>query len=359
MRRLLPLLVLLVVAASTACAAPARGPLIFGVDDDTLKWTDDPTTFLTEASDLGVGAVRITMPWRGLRTTAVDDAVLARLDVAATRTRIVLELGGGPGSTPPRTRRLRAAYCSYLGNLLATHRDIRDVVVWMEPNEPLFWRRPDPEAYEALLARCYDVAHRVRPDVNVISSAGPHARVRGAIAPAVWYRQVGEALRKSGRRRPLFDTVGHNVYPDSPFEGPWTAHSGASIDQGDYARLLRVLARAFRGTGQPLPGRAGVTIWYLEDGYQSTVDGHESSYTGAENVAQLLDPGFANLQLASAIWLAYCQPLVGAFFNFQLRDDPSLKGWQSGLLYADGARKSGYLVVRRVIGDAATGQLEC
>src|SRR5436190_20080865 len=115
MRRLVPLLALVVLATACGSAAQARGPLVFGVADDTLKWTDDPSTFLTEAGDLGVGAVRITMPWRGLRPSAVDDAVLARLDVAATKTRVVLEVGGGPGSTPPRTRRLRNAYCSYLG----------------------------------------------------------------------------------------------------------------------------------------------------------------------------------------------------------------------------------------------------
>ena len=73
----------------------------------------------------------------------------------------------------------------------------------------------------------------------------------------------------------------------------------------------------------------------------------------------LLDPAVANLQLASSIWLAYCQPLVGAFFNFQLRDDTSRIGWQSGLLYADGARKPGYLLVRHVLGAAAAGMLEC
>ena len=195
--------------------------------------------------------------------------------------------------------------------------------------------------------------------MNVISSTGPHARVRGAVAPATWYRRVGEALRSSGRRRPLFDTVGHNAYPDSPFEGPWTTHEGPSIDQGDYAKLLATLRKAFRGTAQPLPGRRGVTIWFLEDGYQSSVDGHEDAYVGRENVAVVLDPGFANLQLASSIWLAYCQPLVGALFNFQLRDDTSLRGWQSGLLYADGTRKRGYLLVRQVLASAAAGTLEC
>ena len=359
MRRLVRLTVVLALAGGLAPAAHAGQHLLFGVDDDTLKWTADPAPFLTEAADLGIGAVRVTLPWRGLRAAATDDAVLTRLDAASSHTRIVVEIGGGPGSTPPRTRRQRAAYCSYVGSFLRLHRDIRDVVIWMEPNEPLFWRHPDARAYELLLARCYDVAHAARRDVNVISSTGPHARVRGAVAPATWYQHVGEALRSSERRRPLFDTVGHNAYPDSPFEGPWTTHDGPSIDQGDYAKLLATLQKAFRGTAQPLPGRRGVTIWFLEDGYQSSVDGHENSYLGRENVAVVLDPGFANLQLASSIWLAYCQPLVGALFNFQLRDDTSLSGWQSGLLYADGTRKRGYLIVRQVLARAAAGTLEC
>src|SRR5439155_1297430 len=81
-------------------------------------------------------------------------------------------------------------------------------------------------------------------DAHDISSAGPHARVRGAVAPGLWYRRVGDALRASHRRRPIFDTVGHNAYPDSPFEGPWTTHDGPSIDQGDYAKLLAALRTA-------------------------------------------------------------------------------------------------------------------
>src|SRR5437763_2289338 len=361
MRRLVRLAVVLVLALTggLAPAAHAGRHLLFGVDDDTLKWTPDPLPFLADAHDLGVGAVRVTLPWRGLRAAASDDAVLTRLAAASSLTRIVVEIGGGPGSTPPRTRRQRAAYCSYVGSFLRSHRDIRDVVIWLEPNEPLFWRHPDARAYERLLARCYDVAHTVRPDVNVISSAGPHARVRGAVPPGLWYRRVGDGLRASRRKRPLFDTVGHNAYPDSPFEGPWTTHDGPSIDQGDYGKLLAALRTAYRGTAQPLPGRRGVTIWYLEDGYQSSVDGHEDAYVGRENVAVFLDPGFANLQLASSIWLAYCQPLVGALFNFQLRDDTSLRGWQSGLLYADGTRKRGYLLVRQVPASAAAGTLEC
>ena len=46
------------------------------------------------------------------------------------------------------------------------------------------------------------------------------------------------------------------------------------------------------------------------------------------------------LQLRDALELAYCQPAVGAFFNFQLVDEEQLGGWQSGLLWADGSREA-------------------
>src|SRR5438105_11713480 len=107
MRRLVPLLALVVLATACGSAAQARGPLVFGVADDTLKWTDDPSTFLTEAADLGVGALRVTTPWRGLQTSAVGAAVLARLDAPAAQTRVVAAIGGGRRSTRPRTRRPR------------------------------------------------------------------------------------------------------------------------------------------------------------------------------------------------------------------------------------------------------------
>ena len=60
-------------------------------------------------------------------------------------------------------------------------------------------------------------------------------------------------------------------------------------------------------------------------------------------------------QIRNALELAYCQPAVGAFFNFQLTDQTDLGGWQSGLLWADGTPKL-YRLFRqssRVIGDDA------
>jgi hypothetical protein len=357
-RRLLPIVVLVCICAPAAHAG--RG-LLVGVDDDALKW-EPSAQFLAPVQDLGLGAVRVTFDWRPGRTRpSISDAdELVNVRSAAEMTRVVVEVGGGRRSVPPRTRRQRAQYCAFVAGILRAAPGVRDVAIWTEANQPRFWRHPDARAYVRLLARCYDVLHRVRRSVNVIASVGPHKRIRGAIGPVRWYRQLGAAYRASGRRRPIFDTVGHNAYPDSPFEPPWTVHRrGPSIDQGDYPRLMRVLSRAFGRTAQPLPGRRGVTIWYLEDGYQSSVEERREAYHGKENVAELLDPGFQGWQLQASVRLAYCQPAVGAFFNFQLRDDPSLVGWQSGVLYADGTPKPAYELLRDALTDVAAGTVAC
>ena len=57
--------------------------------------------------------------------------------------------------------------------------------------------------------------------------------------------------------------------------------------------------------------------------------------------------------------LAACQPAVGAFFNFQLTDEPDLGRWQSGLLWADGTKKPSYQIVKEAITAVAGGEIDC
>jgi hypothetical protein len=40
---------------------------------------------------------------------------------------------------------------------------------------------------------------------------------------------------------------------------------------GDWEKLMKALTTAFEGTAQPLPGQ-GPEIWWLELGYQTTID---------------------------------------------------------------------------------------
>src|SRR5262249_287700 len=146
--------------------------------------------------------------------------------------------------------------------------------------------------------------------------------------------------------------------------------------QGDYLRLMGVLTAAFDRTAQPIPGAgtietpasgAGrnaqpalswpVTIWYLEDGFETVVPSDKRArYTGREpnrQLVQALAPKVGGVptldqagQLKDAAELAFCQPAVGAFFNFQFMDEVGLGGWQSGLLWADGTPKPSYEPVK-------------
>ncbi|HEV8259909.1 MAG TPA: hypothetical protein VGQ19_04030, partial [Burkholderiales bacterium] len=64
-------------------------------------------------------------------------------------------------------------------------------------------------------------------------------------------------------------------------------------------------------------------------------------------------------QLADALRLAYCQPYVGAFFNFLLADERGLGGWQSGLLWANWQPKPSYRAFALAAADVKRGRVDC
>ncbi len=189
-------------------------------------------------------------------------------------------------------RRTQARYCAYARSALALVPDARAIVVWNEANSRTYWNGT-PSEYEALLARCYDTLHRTGLTV-LDSTASAHA-------PEAFLRAVGAAYRASGRTRPLVDAFGHNPYPASWSEPPNVMHRPGFVGEGDYARLVRVLEAAF--------GRAP-KIWYLEDGFQSTVPlPLRGRYNGRETV-RTLTPAQHARELGDAIRLAACQPDV-------------------------------------------------
>jgi hypothetical protein len=201
----------------------------------------------------------------------------------------------------------------------------------------------------------------------------PQAASHVSISPGNWYRGLGAAYKASARSGPIFDTVGHNAYPERTSERPWVLHSSSAISEGDYDKLMQALVDGFGGTGQPVPGQGRVTIWYMEQGFQSTIEfGKARLYTGRETDRYALPPwssrGTAGVtgpapdqatQLGDAVRLAYCQPNVGAFFNFELADEPSLGGWQSGVLWTDFTPKPSYFALKRAIAAVASGSVDC
>jgi len=286
---------------------------------------------------LGARAVRVWVPWSGERApSGARRDELARAEQAARRTSVVLAVFGFARSTPS-TPRGRARYCGYARRVLDLVPDARAIVVWNEANSPTYWHGT-PSTYAALLARCYDELHR-RGLTVLDSTASAHE-------PERFLERVGEAYRKSGRTRPLVDAFGHNPYPASDDEPPAATHARGFLGIGDYARLARVIRSSF---GRPYD------VWYLEDGYQSSVPRPLARrYSGRENVG-VVAPSVQARRLADAIALAACQHGVRAFFNFELVDETRLAGWQSGLVWRGVHRKPAARAFARAARSAASG----
>jgi hypothetical protein len=358
----LRLLSAVLIALALAPAASASTNLRLGFDDDTLKWMSRPNGDVGVHHDLGVRTTRITIPWRRgeVRPRRVSQTYLNRAAKAIVLGQDIVIAVYGPASEAPVDALWRSQYCSYVHHVLAVIPRIAGVVIWNEANSPRYWPSgAGAPAYEQLLATCWDTLHRLRHPVNVIDSTASH------YDPAGFIRALGDAYRESGRMRPIVDTFGHNPYPETASELPWTRHPFTdTIGEGDYAALVDALTAAFQFTGQPLPSAVSPTLWYLEDGFQTAVPPElQRLYTGRENDPFVVPPiGEGTTQAAQlhdAVDLAYCQPAVGAFFNFELIDEHRLVGWQSGLLYTNGTRKPSFLAFRDVVAAVVHKRIEC
>jgi hypothetical protein len=368
-------------------ASTSGRTFLVGVAEDGPRWgRSRPVKVLGRA--LGLKAVRITVPWTaGESRLSQGERDILDEAVAGLRPLRVVAAVYGDADDAPQDEAGREAFCSFAADLVARYRAMGDVVVWNEPNSARFWRPQRaldgasvaPAAYEALLATCWSKLHAVRPGVNVIAASAPRGGeppqdgIDASHPPGIWYRKLGAAYRASGRGQPIFDTVGHNPYPDFTSERPWTRHTTSqSIALGDYKKLTSSLRAAFRGTGQPLPGQGRVRIWYMEQGFQTTIDpGKEHLYRGVESDRFALPPWSSRAgtreglapdqatQLVDSIRLAYCQREVGAYFNFLLADEPELEGWQSGVLWADWTTKPSYAALAQVVREVNAGRVDC
>jgi hypothetical protein len=360
---------IIALAASAAAPAFAGRGLVVGVNDDAVKWK--PGISAT-ANDLGLGYYRVTQGWHAGQTqpSGSDTASLAATVTNAGSQKIILSVYG-PASAAPRSLSSRTAYCGFVSSLLDRFPQIAAVNIWNEANLSHFWqpqfvRRASaaPAAYEALMARCYDTIKHRHPSVRVLTSISPRGndnpRARSNISHSVksFVAKMGQAYRHSHRRARIFDAWGQNVYGSSSKEHPWARHR-LDIGEGDYPRLLSYLRSAFRGTHQPVPGQKDVRIWYLEDGFQTSVATKRSFYANSETDRAVVSPLTQATQLTDAVRLAYCQPAVGAFFNFLLADEQNLHGWQSGVFFSDGTPKPSYQAFKRVIAEVNSHRVNC
>ena len=356
------ILLAILLALAVAPASHGANYLRLGFDDDTLKWMVRPNGFIGVQRELGAPFTRISIPWRRgqVRQPPVVRTYLERAAKAgALRQKIVLAVYAD-ASQAPVDAVSRSEYCRYVRGLVARLPYMSAVVIWNEANSLHYWpESAGAAAYEALLARCYDVLHALRPSVNVVDSTASH------YDPARFIEELGDAYRNSGRDRPIVDTFGHNPYPEFAAEDPWATHpDSGTIGEGDYQALMTALSTAFAFTAQPVPSATWARLWYLEDGFQTTIPWYVAGYyTGHENDPTVLPAAGSDKsqasQLTAAISLAYCQPAVSAFFNFELIDERRLVGWQSGLMYTDGVRKPSFGAYKEIASAASTRSIDC
>lgn len=375
---------------SAGRAAPPGQPVkqggFFVGFSDNAALRSDPADAVELAGRLGARAFRVILLWQpGQSELAPEDALeLERAAAARQELRIVLAVHGVPGTRPPLAPDERDRFCGYIRSALARLPDVRDVVIWNEPNKQHFWRPQfaedgssvAPRAYLALLSRCWDILHEFRPQVNVIAPATsprgndrPDAQSNISHSPGNFIRKLGEAYRASGRKVAIFDTVGHHAYGEHAAEPPSTRHElSTTISLGDWEELMQALWDGFHGTPQPIPGECGrggcVSIWYLETGSQTRVDPAKAGlYHGAENERNSVPHTGGGrdhaAQLTEALRLAACQPYVEALFNFLLWDEPDLEGWQSAPLWADRTPKPSFESFRAVATEASAGRAAC
>jgi hypothetical protein len=365
-------LLLAALAFTAYAAAPTPGEsthlkIIVGVTDDTAKWMNRQDGIVGVHRDLRLMAVRVTVPWKPgqVQPTKLQQVYLHRIArMIQLNDRIVLAVYNVARYAPTGPR-ARNQYCAFLGGVVRRIPLIHDVEIWNEANSPAYWPQDEgATTYSALLARCYDVLHGRPGPVNVISSTASRHD------PAGFVLELGDAYRSSPRLRPLFDTFGHNPYPENSAEPPSILHQDSDlIGEGDYETLMNVLQTSFEGTMQPVPGTRGVGIWYMEDGFQTVAPPEKRRYyRGRENdfhaVPALAADGRTGVvdqatQLRDAILLAYCQPAVTGFFNFGLLDEDRLGGWQSGLLWRDGSRKPSYDAFKSAIAAIRKRDTDC
>ncbi len=399
-RSVVRLLGLVIVTLAVTCsfgvrAAQPNSNLFFGFTDNSPLSTGARAT--GPALALGARSFAFFLFWLPGKSalTQAETSGLARAIAASQGARVILAVRTAGASTPLGDA-AQAQFCTYARSAVKSFPSVNDVVIGNEANSSYFWRpqyNPDrssaaPAAYEALLARCYDVLHAFRPAINVAApGTGPHGNDNPdavsniSHSPTTFVRGLAAAYRASGRTQRIFDTVVHHPYGDTNDERPYLMHPGPSfIGEGDWNKLVATYKNAFAGTAQPVPGHClppgpCVPIWYLEAGFQTRPRPTDPQYYGIENVVTIPDisagepaspsplatsnaPDQAT-QLRYALRLAYCQPYVEAVFNFLIRDDSNLVGYQSGVLWSDWRPKGSYGPLASVVSVLNAGSVSC
>jgi hypothetical protein len=315
--------------ALTAAPADASPSIRYGLKDDgwLLHGPGTVGDRVTQLHDLGVQIVRFGLDWATIAparpATPTDpddpayrwtsyDAVVEALHEQGIETLLDLV------STPRWANRGRAPrYAPTSGTSIAAFATaaarrypwVRRWAIWNEPNQRRWLLPTSPVVYVTkLLNPAYAALHRALPHVQVGGGITAPRGGRGGVSPVDWIRGMAQA----GAR---LDAYGQNPYPLDPRRE--TPISGGcdhclTLTMATLPRLLNEVRRAF----------GGVRIWLTEYGYQ----------TNPPDRLLGVSPRLQAQYASEAALRAYLAPRVDLLIHFLFRDEPSLGGFQSGLV---------------------------
>jgi hypothetical protein len=217
---------------------------------------------------------------------------------------------------------------------------VDDWLAWDEPNNPVFltpqfvrradgWVMASPTNYARICDAVYAGVHETglggeRVGCGATSPRGnnyPNS-TRPSISPIAFL----VAAKKAGLA--TFDAWAHHPYYQSPRDTPVTiplAPNGApatAVRLGNISSLIRAVTALY----------GNKRIWITEYGYQTNPPDRIYGVSYAEQAAYLTE----------AVRIARENPRIDMFIWFLLKDEPTIGGWQSGLLSDRGEKKPAF-----------------
>jgi Cellulase (glycosyl hydrolase family 5) len=359
-------------------------PMIGIVENNVLSVNPSVSkSRMNQIKQVGANTVRVNIMW-GHGTAYPDGKEMQKMknaSAAAEQADVRLfasfypqpgELNNDGRATPLGVSQQRQ-FCDFVDRYYRSIPNLSDIEIGNEPNSTLFWQPqygPDgksrsPESYVSLLARCYDTLKRTASEQGrTVTVYGPGLASKGnadprhqrpSHPPKDFLLKMGQALRDSGRTRPIMDVLTVHPYEESNASSPnrEERENSTTIGLADSRVLRKVIEKAFTGTGQPID----VPVLYNEFGVQTTIpESKVKPYSKTENIIAV-DPDIQGEYLREAVEMAYCQG--AGLFTFLSVDEPDLTRWQSGLRYLDGTPKSSAKAFRAVIQEVQTDNIDC
>jgi hypothetical protein len=262
--------------------------------------------------------------------------------------------GKGPNVAPTRATDLRnfayAAARRYSGVFRGTDGRtipaVKEWLAWNEPNNPVFlvpqykrtakgWTIQSAVDYAKICTAVYNGVHATLATAERVGCGGTAPRgnnnpstARASVSPLAFLRAVKKAGLKS------FDAWAHHPYYGMPSETPTTkplTAKGAPPTAITLANLSDLIKEVTRLYGNK-------RIWITEYGYQTNPPDRLFGVT-LQKQAQYLTQAFA---------IARKNPRIDMMLWFLLKDEPTVAGWQSGLLTAKGAKKPAFAAFQRL-----------